>query len=289
VAIALILLVAFLQDITNRLAVLVKNAETIPKGQTMTRRVSGSDELAYLDKVMHQVSAELRVASDYRNTLMTMLAHDLRSPLSAAQMTLRSFLAQNTHSDKQEQSRLKGASQNINRVISLVEDLLTIDKLEAGKLELQRELIEAKAFIDDSFEAVRALAEAQDVVLKNDVGSIVIDADRLRMMQVMQNLLSNAIKHSPKKGTITVTSEQRPSEMVLRVVDEGSGISPEYAGKLFEKFYQAGTGQEGFGVGLAITKMIVVAHGGRCGATANSDVGSTFWIALPADLCADDE
>jgi len=289
VVIALVLLVAFLQDITNRLAVLVKNAETIPKGQAMTLKVSGSDELAYLDQVMHEVSAELSVAAQYRSTVMTMLAHDLRSPLSAAQLTLKSVLAQSTLSEKQEETRLKGASQNISRVISLVEDLLTIDKLEAGKLELQRELIDAKPFVDDAFEAVEALANAQEVVLKNNVDPLVIDADRLRMMQVMQNLLSNAIKHSPKQGTITVTSEQQPGQVALRIADEGPGISPADSGKLFDKFYQADTAQGGFGLGLAITKMIVVAHGGSCGAQANSDRGSTFWFSLPADLRAEDE
>ncbi|HEY9716314.1 MAG TPA: HAMP domain-containing sensor histidine kinase [Trichormus sp.] len=288
VVLALTLLIVFLQDITNRLSVLVRNAEAIPTGQTMIRRVSGNDELAYLDKVMHDAADKLKVAAEYRNTLMTMLAHDLRSPLSAAQMTLKSLLSQATGREKQEENRIKAASQNIHRTISLVEDLLTIDKLDAGKLDLQRELVDAKRLVDESLEALEPLSAAKKITLKNTVEpNVVIDADRWRIAQVMQNLLTNAIKHSPPMGTIAVAAEQKPDSVTISISDEGTGVTDDSAAKLFDKFYQADSTQGGFGLGLAITKMIVTAHGGSCGALAREGGGSTFWFSLPAERLPD--
>lgn len=290
VVLALTLLIVFLQDITNRLSVLVKNAEAIPSGQTMSRTVSGHDELAYLDEVMHEAADKLKVAAEYRNTLTSMLAHDLRSPLSAAQITLKSLLSQSAGREQPEENRMKAASQNIDRTIALVEDLLTIDKLDAGKLDLQRDLFDAKHFVDQSFEAIEPLSAAREIVLKNSVESdVVLDADRLRLMQVMQNMLTNAVKHSPTKGSITVTAEQKPDSILIKIVDEGTGITDEVANKLFDKFYQVDGSKGGFGLGLAITKMIVAAHGGTCGASANKDVGSTFWFSLPAERLSDGE
>lgn len=281
------LLAWFLKDISNRLTLLVQNAKVIPTGKPLTARVGGTDELAYLDGVIHDVSEALRAAAAHHKSLMEMVAHDLRSPLTSAMLALDSLVTRaKEESEETRVNRIQTTRQTLGRMIALVEDLLTIDKLEAGKLELNHELIDAKAMVQESIASMETLASIKKLTVENAVQPVTVDADRLRLLQVFNNLISNAIKYSPDGGTIRVSTTVKPTELTFAVSDRGKGIPQEKQGELFNKFYQVSDrdGKNGFGLGLAITKLIVSAHGGSVGVDSKQGEGTTFWFSLPSEV-----
>jgi len=169
--------------------------------------------------------------------------------------------------------------------------LLTIDKLEAGELTLNRDWLNIKDVVDESIKVVSSLAVVRKLTVVNEVPSEHVEADKLRIMQVLNNLLTNAIKFSPESGRVRIACEQRPKEMKILISDEGAGLEKKDHDKLFNKFFQADNQDEGnlgFGLGLAITKLIVEAHGGRVGITSAPKEGSIFWFTLPMDEQAPD-
>lgn len=285
-ALTVLLIAFFLLDITRRLSVLVENAKLIPSQTPLTRSVPGSDELAYLDGILHAASSELRRAAEHRSSLMQMVAHDLRTPLGSATLAIDAVIDPDKSMPEQERiDRAKGIKKILNQVIAFVEDLLTIEKLEASKLDLNYDAVDIKQLVDDSFEAVMMLAADKGIELRNETKQLTIGADPHRIVQVMSNLLSNAIKFSPSASTITVTSEQRPTELAIFVADQGPGVAAAEQANLFNKFYQTQDGKpsEGFGLGLAICKLIVAQHGGSIGVTSQPGQGCVFWFTLPID------
>jgi signal transduction histidine kinase len=279
------IMILFLNNISNRLAMLVSNAKLIPSLQKLEKTVPGSDELAYLDNVMHEASDELRTAAENRKQLMGMVAHDLRNPLVSAKMTLDGVMSRGEVKEPSG-DLLESVRIGVGRVLTLLEDLLTIDKLEAGKLQLSMETVEIKPLIADVFETMSGYAKARRVELKDATDPIVIEVDRLRFMQVLDNLISNAIKFSPEGGTVTVSDVLTPSTIKFKIADQGAGISDADRARLFEKFYQTSEGakRSGHGLGLAISKLIVGAHGGSIGVDNRQPSGSEFWFELPMSV-----
>ena len=282
----LLVTVVFLKDITYRLSVLVRNAQAIPSGQKLIAEVAGSDELAYLDGVLHSVTDQLIAAGDYRKTMMGMIAHDLRAPITSAQLSLNLLLE--SHKDQTvaaESKRISRVRDNLGRLLALIEDLLTIDKLQQGKLELNCDWVDVRTIVEESFGILRPVASAKDISMINEAGESLIDADKKRLLQVFQNLLSNAIKYSSPGGLITVRTQLEPKHIKMMVVDQGTGIPEDKQAMLFEKYYQVDKSDAslGFGLGLAISKLIVTAHGGSIGVESVAGQGSTFWFTLPLD------
>jgi len=278
--------IVFLTDITHRLGVLVGNARQIPTGKTLHARVSGTDELAYLDEVLHQASAQLLKSAEHRKSLMEMIAHDLRSPLSASLLSLQLLIDTANKTGQSDPEKIKAVRDNLAKIISLVENLLTIDKLEAGELTLDRDWLNIKDLVDEAINVVSPLATVRNLTVVSDVRSEHVEADKLRIMQVLNNLLTNAIKFSPEAGLVRVTSSQTAKELKISISDQGASLEKKDHDKLFNKFFQADNKDEGnlgFGLGLAITKLIVEAHSGQVGIMSAQNAGSIFWFSLPMD------
>jgi signal transduction histidine kinase len=279
-----ILLAWFINNITGRLSVLVENARKLPTGQPLEKHVKGSDELAYLDEAMHKAALDLKAANEHRQALMEMVAHDLRSPLMSCQVSMQIL-----DSDKMPdlppiaKKQITAVQSNIARVVDMVNDLLTMDKLEAGKLELALEEFDVKELAEEARESVAALARAKNISLSNDCMKEKVNGDRKRLMQVLINFLSNAIKFSPPDSSIKIFSGHEEDQLVISVEDQGPGLSQEEQKHLFDKFYQASSQEssKGFGLGLAICRMLVEAHGGKVGVESTAGQGSRFWLSLP--------
>jgi signal transduction histidine kinase len=281
-----LLLVAFLWDITKRLKVLVANAQLIPTGRALAERVSGSDELAMLDGVLHDASEELLNAKEYRKSLMEMVAHDLRSPLSSAKSTVDILLNPAVYgSGEQSLKHLGRLRRSLVQLIGFVEDLLTIDRLESGKLELELELFKIHAVVDECFDSLAVKAQGREIKLVREGKDFEIIADQPRLCQVVMNLLTNAIKHSPDGGTVKVLTECDEATVKLSVIDQGRGIAEVEQQRIFQKFVQSKDSKqkEGFGLGLAICKLIIDAHQGTIGLQSEVGKGSRFWFILPRD------
>jgi signal transduction histidine kinase len=198
----ILLILLFLKDITGRLQVLVGNAYRIPSGKPLSANVSGTDELAYLDTVLHSASNQLREASEYRKSLMQMVAHDLRSPLISMKLALELILAPQDESTRV--NRVMSVTRNVGRLILLIDDLLTIEKLESGKMDLSLDAVDIGKMVDEAFETLASHAQSKSITLKNEVRGVVIAADPDRLMQVIANLVSNAIKYTRKNTAVVV-------------------------------------------------------------------------------------
>jgi signal transduction histidine kinase len=180
--------------------------------------------------------------------------------------------------------QITSVQNNIKRVVEMVSDLLTIEKLEAGKLELELETIDIQDMVAEAMDSLMALAREKKVTMSNDCASELIQGDRKRLVQVLLNFMSNAIKFSPSGSNISVYSSRQGNIVSIGVEDRGPGLEPEDQEHIFEKFYQAEDGQrsKGFGLGLAICKLLVEAHGGEVGVDSEPGQGSVFWLSLPA-------
>lgn len=273
----------FFRWMTVRLRVLVDNAQRLPKMLPLNQHVTGSDELSYLDTVLHEASAELRNALEQRQYLMDMVAHDIRSPLMSSQVALE-ILSDPRIGDLPDKVKrqIDALSRNTKRLTALTTDLLTVDKLEAGKLDVHPAEMDAKEAVQEAIDSLYELAKKKKIELVNECEEMVIYADRIRLGQVLTNLISNAIKFSPENVDVTVRSSKDRETVTLLVIDKGPGIELLEQEKVFEKYAQLENGAgKGFGLGLAICKLIVEAHGGTINVKSKAGQGCTFWFRLP--------
>lgn len=302
VALTIALLLFFLRNISNRLKIVVANAQLIPTGKPLTVKVSGTDELAYLDEVLHSAADQLHEAAEHKAMVTEMVAHDLRGPLASARLMVDRLIKQySTAGDGTAQASGGGAGTGGNtasgggvatlkrlqltmaQLMGLAEDLLTVDKLEAGKLELKIDVVDVRSLIAEVVDALSGLSDEKQIQVISHVGPATVVGDRFRLYQVLSNLLSNAIKFSPPHSRVVMAVEERAGDVLFSVDDSGPGIDPAERTQIFEKFYKAkaeSNRNRGFGLGLAICKLIVLEHKGKIGVSSTGS-GSTFWFTLP--------
>jgi signal transduction histidine kinase len=275
----------FIKNISQRLNILVENARRLPKRQELAKTVGGRDELSYLDEAMHTAATDLQAAFEFRTSLMQMVAHDLRSPLQASQISLAiltDFEATNVSAGALAQ--IERVKANNQRLISLVNDLLTLDSLELGRLELHKEQTTAKEVAQDAIDTLSQVAAVRKIELQNLATDATIFVDKQKISQVLINYITNAIKFSPSNSVIKIGSDSRKDLVRLFVRDQGPGLSLEEAERVFEKFFQAKEGKNagGFGLGLAICRLIVESHGGDVGVFSEKGDGAEFWFRVKA-------
>lgn len=217
------------------------------------------------------------------------VSHELRTPLIAIDKSIQLILSKTTGalSETQEQF-LTIADRNLKRLSRLIDDLLDMSKLEAGKMTLKRQPADLGKIVADSVFALENWAKSKSItiakVVDDNLPQVNVDADRLT--QILNNLIGNAIKFTPAQGTITVTANaKKPGEVELSVHDTGIGISAENLPKVFDKFYQVGerisTDISGTGLGLSIVKELVELHGGKIWVESEKGQGATFAFILP--------
>lgn len=283
IAMTIFLLSVFLSDISKRLSRLVRNAQLLPTLEKLPVRVGGSDELAYLDTVLHNASAELRKAAEHREMITHMVAHDMRSPLASMKLGLKLLLDEQTADVRGP--RVQALIRSVSQLTTLAENLLTLDKAKTSTLEVESELIDFAQIAGNAVETLSAKADEKQVKLVNKIEKTLALGDAPKLEQVLTNLISNAIKYSPEGKDVIVACEKRPRECVVSVQDFGPGVPKDKQKDIFEKGVQVdpGTKAQGFGLGLTICKQIVTAHNGSIGVNSEPGNGSTFWFSIPAD------
>jgi signal transduction histidine kinase len=176
----------------------------------------------------------------------------------------------------------------VERLGRLVDQLLDLSRLESGDVPLRIEKLPLQPLVDDLISEIDVALSGRTVVLRNDVPPDLpsISADRERLHQVLFNLVDNAVRFTPAGGSVTVSARRRNGSVEVAVSDTGSGIPPEHLPRLFERFYRAdparGRGEGGTGIGLAIARSVVEAHGGQIRAESEPGRGSVFTFDLPA-------
>lgn len=235
--------------------------------------------------VAHDISDRKEVER-VKQEFVAVISHELRTPLTSLQMTL-SLLLDGTYGTLSgtAQKRIRSAEFGIGRLISLINDLLDIEKMEAGKLTMNYSNVDIAEIAQRSLDSVQGFAEQQRVSVLGDFSSVEITADADRVIQVIVNLLSNAIKFSNEDSFVRLVVEKKGNICEVKVVDQGAGVPPGTEDMIFEKYGQAHTDRSkrkrGTGLGLPICKAIIEQHGGTIGVSPTAGGGSTFWFRLP--------
>ena len=241
-------------------------------------------ELGKLAAVLNSTFARLEAAFTQQQRFTADAAHELRTPVSVIlTQTQTALTRERTAAEYRETiEACQRASQRMRR---LIESLLELARLDAGQESLKRVRFDLSKAIADSVEWVRPLAEERGVKILPDLGSLEITGDSGRLAQVIANLLTNAIQYSPSGGEVHLKLESQPGLAALTVADTGPGISNEDLPHVFERFYRGDksrTASNGnAGLGLAISKAIVEAHGGTIEVASQTGKGTTFTVRLP--------
>ncbi len=286
IIIAVLLALYFNKSTTRRLTVLMDNTDHLARGETLSPYVEGGDEIAKLDRVFHKMADALIETGRRKQELMAMVAHDLRTPLTSirASLSLMSTGAMGEMPDK-ARVHIDGAEKNTKRLINLINDLLDIEKMEAGKMEMKYSDCALQEVFDKAAESVAEFAKNAKIEIEVPETSITFQGDQERLVKVLSNLLDNAVKFSPPNTTIKMTAEKQGETLEIRVIDQGRGIPPEFKEKIFVRFQQVNPEdkqeKQGTGLGLAICKAIVDGHNGTIGVDSEQGKGSSFWIRIP--------
>ena len=258
-------------------------------GDPSRRRVailfSDITERRRLQRALRHRIRDLADADRRKDEFLAMLAHELRTPLAAIHGAVR--VARRPGLEARIPEALEAIERQQGNLARLIGDLADVSRVAQGKLLLKRELVDVAGLLDRAAEAVRPLVEQKfhELVVEQAGVALRVDADPMRLEQVITNLLTNAAKYTEPEGMITLSARQQGGDVVIAVRDTGGGISPELLPRVFDLFMQAdrsiALSQGGLGLGLTLVKRLVEAHGGDVAAASELGRGSEFTVRLP--------
>ena len=260
---------------------------TVDLLQTFAAQAAVAVENARLFQEIQEKSRQLAVASQHKSEFLANMSHELRTPLNAIigfseVLSERMFGELN---EKQEEYS-KDIHASGQHLLSLINDILDLSKIEAGRMELELSDFHLPTALDSALTLVRERAGRRSIALHTNIDNRLgqIQADERKVRQVVLNLLSNAIKFTPEGGRIEVSAVPKDGLVEVSVSDSGVGIAPEDQEAVFEEFRQVGTAAkkvEGTGLGLTLCRKFVGLHGGRIWVKSEEGVGSTFTFTIP--------
>jgi two-component system phosphate regulon sensor histidine kinase PhoR len=235
--------------------------------------------------VFHDLT-RLKQLEKTREEFVANVSHELRTPLSMFKGYVETLLGSAKDEPETCEKFLRIVDRHVDRLAFLIEDLLTISKLESGRMVLNRESVSLNSVAQNTFEELRERAAARQIKFINELQNETAWADRERLRQVFFNLLDNAIKYGSQGGEVSVRARTiSQNEIEVQVQNEGAGIPPGAIDRIFERFYRVDKARSreagGTGLGLAIVKHIVLANGGRAWAQSEPERGATFFFTLP--------
>jgi PAS domain S-box-containing protein len=273
-----------------------------PHGQSILTRITvfdATDRRQYERELLRarreaeratQVEREAREAAERANRakddLLALVSHELKTPLSAiagwSQVLRRKFAG-----NKELEDGLSVIDRNARLQAGLVDDLLDMSRLTAGKMRLDVQSVDLATIVEASLDTVRPAAQARSIRLQSvlDPG-VKVSGDPGRLQQVLWNIMSNAVKFTPREGFVRVVMERVNSHVEVRIIDNGPGMTPEFIAHAFEQFTQSSSqatrGTTGLGLGLSLAKHLTEMHGGSISAHSEGEGrGSTFIVRLP--------
>ena len=239
-------------------------------------------------------AAERRQIAKLKDEFVSIVAHELRTPLTSIRGSLGLLASGRLNGTPQAQRMLEIAAQNSDRLVRLINDMLDLDRLQSGRLELKPARVEVARLVEQSMHAVEGAATGVQVTLESRIDpGLDVWADPDRVVQVLVNLLSNAAKFSPPGAVVEVVAENRGGQALFQVRDRGRGIPADKLDAVFERFRQVDSSDArdkgGTGLGLTICRSIVQQHGGRIWVASEWGKGSTFFFTLPREPRPDGE
>jgi signal transduction histidine kinase len=293
-AVGIAFAVALARALTARIGGLTDAAQALGRNELGVSAPEGADEIGDLGRTLNQMAARLREsdarrreAEQARRLLLAAVSHDLRTPLTSLRAVVEA-LGDGVVEDKETTARyLAGARLQVRQLEVLIEDLFELSRLDAGALTLSRLEAPVAALVDEVVESVRVKAESAgirlDLHIEPELPAVSVDAQRIG--RVLLNILDNAIRYTTKGGCITVSAHREHDMVRLSVQDTGTGITAEDLPHIFKSLYRGEKSRSrshgGAGLGLAIARGLVEAHGGRIWAESESGVGTTMCFTLP--------
>lgn len=265
----------------------VNRLELLAKTRSLLRIKTLHDEVAKAKEELEAKNQELMRVERLKESLVQMIVHDLKNPLTAIMGNLSLILQSNGNQQEKTERRVSVAMESSRVMMRMILDLLDIGRLQESKLALNREALAIPPLMASSIMENGGLIASGRIQIQERFPADVAPAwaDRDLISRVVGNLLSNAIKHTPENGTITVACEADEREVTFSVSDTGEGIPEAYHAVIFEKFRQADIKKFGLktdrGLGLTFCKMAVEAHGGRIWVESALGKGSAFHVTLP--------
>jgi two-component system sensor histidine kinase GlrK len=287
---AIVLMSLFItKSITRPIALLKNKTWEIARGNFAGELlVRSPPEIGELAAAINSMCEKLHELDRLKADFFASMSHELRTPLTSIKEGTGLLLDGVGGEITDRQRKLLGIlAEESNRLISLVNSLLDLSKMEAGMMAYDFEVTQVDTLIKRALSEITPLVEAKEIVLQNEVETAVppVRVDPERILQVMRNLLGNAVKFTPKGGVVRIAAQSANGNVAISVKDSGPGIPPESLTSIFEKFNQGSRQtpyvQQGTGLGLAIAKTIVTAHGGKIWAESEPGKGSTFIFVLP--------
>jgi CheY-like chemotaxis protein/nitrogen-specific signal transduction histidine kinase len=234
---------------------------------------------------------EAEAANRAKDDFLATLSHELRSPLSAMLGWVR-MLRTGRLTTEQTTRALEVIERNVHLQTRVINDLLDVSRIVAGKLRLDRHPTDVQPTVQQALEQVRHQAESKGVTLVTTTPNVpaIVDGDEARLVQIVANLLSNAVKFTPEGGRVAVDVGVTRETVTIAVSDTGPGIAPSILPYIFERFRQgeSGAGVRGLGLGLAIVRNLAELHGGRVAATSLEGGGARFVVTLPRSAVRDE-
>jgi signal transduction histidine kinase len=228
----------------------------------------------------NEMARRLESASAQRRQLLADLGHELRTPLTVLQGEIEALI-DGVHPPEPEQ--LNRLLEEIGVMSHLLDDLRTLSLSEAGELRLEKESVDLMALLEDAASSYSGVAERAAVTIVIDGVPAEVEADPVRLREVVANLLSNAIRHSQPGDVVRLSNRLTNQSHEVTVVDQGPGIPPDLLPAIFERFVK-GSDSTGTGLGLSIARDLVRAHGGDISASSSPEGGTTIKFSIPTEL-----
>jgi len=236
---------------------------------------------------LEQAREAAEAASKAKSLFLANISHELRTPLTAVIGLADLLLLERDPLVDRQREYLEGIASSGRHLLALVNDVLDLAKIEAGKQELNLRSVEIHEVIEEGLTAISPLANARGVALepatRNDVPNV--RADRVRLRQILYNLISNAVKFTDRDGLVRVRAHLDGDKVAIAVIDTGVGIARADLSRLYRSFEQltlpSGDRPGGTGLGLALTKRLVEMHGGTIDVESELGVGTTFTVRIP--------
>ena len=260
-----------------------KATRSIARGDFSTRvDVPSGDELGRLAAAVNQMTGQLEAYESRRREFLANVAHELRTPLSYIRGYTQAMAEGLLRSPEEQERYQRIVHEESIRIGRLVDDLMDLAQIEEGQMPLDLTPLDLLLPAEQAAATIRPLAEEKGVSIQvlAPADRPHVKADGGRIQQVIFNLLDNGLRYTPAGGTLTVTLEPGGALMTVRVTDTGPGIDTETLPLVFERFHKKHS--SGRGLGLAIVRSIIRAHGGEVGAESPPGKGASFWFCLPA-------
>jgi signal transduction histidine kinase len=264
--------------------------ETIDLLKTFATQSALAIQNARLFREIADKSRQLEVASQHKSEFLANMSHELRTPLNAI-IGFSEVLAEGMFGEVNEKQTeyLRDILESGQHLLSLINDILDLAKIEAGRMELELTDFDLAQAISNALTLVRERAQRRGIALHQAADEQLgrIRGDERKIKQVLLNLLSNALKFTPEGGRVDVRAGIVDGLAEISVTDTGVGIAPEDQEAVFEEFRQVGTSDkkvEGTGLGLALSRKFIELHGGRIWVKSQVGMGSTFTFTLPLTL-----